>query len=488
MNRSIKYSKFLIITIIIATYVHELMNSRSSNVAVCFRTHVWDDFIARAAQRIHNASGKADFYILANETAGVLPDTGYPKIAHTERDFERIGLICEPKNYPVLWWNCDYALYDLFRKLPDYDYYMMVEFDAYTNVDLYGVAETMSRQKIDWVSFKPKVPVTPTWPHAHSCSGLPYSRLTWTPVPVLFISRAAIAYLYDERLRLAKKFQTGQIGDWAICEAFISSALCDARFSGQNLGAYGNIEWFDENNVIPEYDPRMDYPLVFLHSVLDRSRVAAKFLSRTLPSCLDEGMYDMLEHTRNRLLAIGLTDTPEFSIRTAPDNLARGKPATQSSTAHPKPVHLEARRANKGIISPQCYFHTKRQYRPWWSVDLLDVYNLEKVVLFNTHFRPERAMRLSILVSEDGRHWRRAARKTDAQIFSTSAPYIFRLPAKTVGRFVKVVLDGWNCLHLSEVEVYGTPSTDVSGARPSLLRRLLHGRWLPRRAGLKEAS
>jgi FkbM family methyltransferase len=150
---------------------------------------------------------------------------------------------------------------------------------------------------------------------------------------------------------------------------------------------------------------------------------------------------------------------PERSVMET--NLALRRPATQSSVSvwsNPPTVESDASGANNGTIDGLASFHTDTEAYPWWQVDLQATCMLRAVRLFNRQICASRLRHFSILGSLDGANWMLLYRKADAVVFGADdlTPYIAELPPKSVARYVRVQLDGNDCLHFCECEVLGT--------------------------------
>lgn len=146
-------------------------------------------------------------------------------------------------------------------------------------------------------------------------------------------------------------------------------------------------------------------------------------------------------------------------------NLALGKQATCSSLDDRwNPYGPDAaNRAVDGKHHPDFAFHTRSEDHPWWQVDLGQAYDLGLVVIFNRRdCCQERMRKFSILASMDGANWSTLYEYDGARVWgSDGSPY--RAPVFTTrngrgippkARYVRIVLDGRDCLHLDQVEVY----------------------------------
>ncbi len=133
-------------------------------------------------------------------------------------------------------------------------------------------------------------------------------------------------------------------------------------------------------------------------------------------------------------------------------NLAKGRPATQSSSAYGGVAARAVDGNTSGSWVGNSVTHSELEVSPSWQVDLGAIQPIGEVVLHNrTDCCAERLSNFKVLVSNDGATW-------------ASYPFAGNAPARTAfavnrpGRYVKVALDNVNntprYLSLSEVEVY----------------------------------
>jgi predicted SAM-dependent methyltransferase len=141
-------------------------------------------------------------------------------------------------------------------------------------------------------------------------------------------------------------------------------------------------------------------------------------------------------------------------------NIAFGKPSTQSSISRwsmGKTKEEDARGGNDGAIrEPGGYgFHTDRELNPWWQVDLGDRYAVNEIRIFNRKGpTADRLRHFTVLKSDDSSNWEQLFQKSDNIVFSET-PYVIRLDPTEGARFIRVRLDGDNCLHFDQCLVYG---------------------------------
>ena len=144
-----------------------------------------------------------------------------------------------------------------------------------------------------------------------------------------------------------------------------------------------------------------------------------------------------------------------------PINLALTGTATQSSTWY-SPVHTSG--ANNAIdgktdgnMLHNSVTHTQWESKPWWQVDLLSIFDLDQIVLWNrTDACSDRLsdFNVSVLDNSNTTIW--------THDFFTAGGWptpslTIDLPGNILGEVVRVRLNGSQYLSLGEVQVFGTP-------------------------------
>ena len=108
-------------------------------------------------------------------------------------------------------------------------------------------------------------------------------------------------------------------------------------------------------------------------------------------------------------------------------------------------------------------FHTDHETRPWWIVDLLEPYQVAAIHIYNRRDSPDmsaRANELDVLGSADGVTWNTLWSNPNQVVYGLNgSPLVVTAPAYLGCRFVLLRLRGQGCLHLDEIEVYGTVIT-----------------------------
>lgn len=113
-----------------------------------------------------------------------------------------------------------------------------------------------------------------------------------------------------------------------------------------------------------------------------------------------------------------------------------------------------------GLKNGNYGFHTGKNKEPWWQVDLGQAQSLGRVVIWNRGQAPERAAKIQVRLSDDGKTWRQVYQHAGAVFlgFTDKKPLEIPLTNQTA-RFVRVQLPGEDFLHLDEVEVFGSAAS-----------------------------
>ncbi|MGQ9590597.1 MAG: discoidin domain-containing protein, partial [Planctomycetota bacterium] len=130
-------------------------------------------------------------------------------------------------------------------------------------------------------------------------------------------------------------------------------------------------------------------------------------------------------------------------------------------------------------------FHTEDEERPWWQVDLGEVRELDRLVLYNrTDACAERAARIAVLLSEDGASFRRVYQHDGTTFFGHAGgdPLTVRLGGARA-RWVRLQLPGKSYFHLDEVEAYAVGDAEnIALDRPATQKSV--SRWSVRHAAV----
>jgi hypothetical protein len=133
------------------------------------------------------------------------------------------------------------------------------------------------------------------------------------------------------------------------------------------------------------------------------------------------------------------------------------QPANNQRKARPKVTHpqQDAYGAVNGKRHERTGFHTNKDKIAWWRVDLQKSYAISMIVVSNRQQNPERANKLEILLSRDGKNWTKAYTHNGKRFFGgkkKTKPLIVKVGGLSA-RYVRLQVRN-NFLHLNEVEVY----------------------------------
>jgi FkbM family methyltransferase len=148
---------------------------------------------------------------------------------------------------------------------------------------------------------------------------------------------------------------------------------------------------------------------------------------------------------------------PNSTLPSSVGNLCFNKPAQQSSLSQWSSDN-DAHQGVNGVKNGKFSFHTDFELNPWWQVNLENIYALTEVRIYNRlDFCSDRVRTLSIQISTDGENWQQVYSNSQGEIFGGIDGKLLRVFLVSVlACFIRVQLNEVNCLHLDEIEAYGT--------------------------------
>jgi len=463
--------------------------SRPVSYIAAFRTHFWNADAAAMAVRMHANCRQGRFVVLADETNGPVHAAPYEKIA-LSADLTGIGIPTQPADN-TLWYSGDHALYVLLHALPRHDYYLMSEYDVQVNTDLDAMIDNIAARDLDFVAAHLRHS-QPDW-YWHE-NGLAHFAEPWAILfAFVIVSRRALERLYATRLAHAARLHQGDARPWAHCETFVPSVMkADAEMRCADLSEFVELPLFSAFNPTLLGSPWLETRGTLAHPVLGYDRFISR-LFRFFPPAdymdQDSPLYgqlnyfrfdEVLPHLRDalervgdqrgmqRLLARLRGETwidPDVAARDAAD-IARGKPALQSSLAVPWSLGRSLAEDAGNVVAPELAgdyaHHTDTEEEPWWQVDLQAPFVIAEVEVLN---RPdpllqERLNAYFLLGSLDGESWTcMHFRPIGPPVSGRAAkPECIALPHRPVARYVRLQLPGRGFLNLRRVRVFGEPA------------------------------
>ena len=453
--------------------------------AVLFKIYFLDPFVVRQLERVKARVGSGDLYVVVDETRGPVEAIQHDRIVRmTEAEMIRRGFEKVAPELPMFWHSADYSLYPLVEDLPPYDYYVTLEYDAVINRDLDELVAAIAAEQLDFAGLKVTQPVS-EWAWTKTCDTI-YDRAALRPYlnAIAFYSHRAVMLLRQRRLELSRRFREGEITQLPLSEAFIVTELEQQVFRVGDLADFGNTTrytWWPPSVEI-ELDALSD--CTFIHPVLTGERCAESLLRPDrlpfffLPgwivpqrmALLKPGEYIpkllpvLMSRDRAPAPPIAAVNLPA-PIFERPDpslNIARGKPATQSSVSalsrNPAPRD-DAGGAVNGLVTGTYGFHTGHDDPPWWMVDLEACHHIGEIWIFNRLDTDTTLQHVRLYLSVNGRDWTLSVdHRSDGNYGGAwGEPLMVTFGAETMARFVRIELGNPGVLHLDQVKIFGPP-------------------------------
>ena len=458
-------------------------------IAVLVRTHLANDKLFDLLTILERGVGY-DLFILGDETRGALPFRGKPMISHSASMCAEIGLLGSHVGTNLLWHLGDYAFYCAHHVIPDYDYYVMIEYDVDivrgNTLALEGFINRLANAtsgQYDMVA--PLYGLRPSdWVHTLSC-GNQFDKVYGIFFPFVALSKRALVFLYDWRCR--EVLNPPANGLFVFCEAFVPSALNAAGcFLCADLatlmpGSYDSSSFHSGRPMLLGSLPKLVKSIEFVHPVYSEVEFLERLLNDALRTNKIKDYIRLLSDSNEIQLTASVRENflgqaqkhasrvPTVKSRESIDvsfsgkiDLGRDKPAIQSSYYPPwctGPTEKnDARRANSGSLPDDFAFHTNTEKNPWWQVDLLEESEVELVEIVNRSNSEYRFKKFRVETSLDATEWFVNFTKMDDEPISSDpdrpALCWFSVPARV--RYLRIVLLATTCLHLRRVRVCGT--------------------------------
>jgi hypothetical protein len=464
--------------------------TEKARYAVLFKTHFWDDFCERQLRRLCARVGTGSVFVVVDETRGPVAGIGHPDVVRlTDRTPEEEGYLRHPEGN-VFWYNGDYQLYHFLDRFPDYDYVVICEYDCTLDLDLDPIVEAMAARGLGFVGERNKSPPA-TW--RWQVSARPYYapdlEILGRLVCFAVFSRTFLRQLQEARRdhtrRVRAQQAAGQAPEplpWPHIEAFIGAEIRRLAVAEAPLSDFGDVQHYDWSPPYLEAELPHLAPGGFIHPVLDGPRFIRSMLNlrRNLEDLFRDGsalatrleacdpaevvplFLEHFMHSRNLAAVAKLRHYAERRAGAACRplfNVARGKPATQSSTSpwsRSASPSEDAVGAVTGLVTGGFGFHTELEDAPWWCVDLETVYPVRDIVIHNRLGQRARAASLVVMGSTDLIYWRTLYRHAPAPAFggADGHPLRITLADPVELRFLRLQLTERQVLHLDQVEVY----------------------------------
>ncbi|MCP4257663.1 MAG: discoidin domain-containing protein [Planctomycetes bacterium] len=123
-----------------------------------------------------------------------------------------------------------------------------------------------------------------------------------------------------------------------------------------------------------------------------------------------------------------------------------------------------------GIKDGGCGFHTENENKPWWQIDIGRRIALERLEIYNRCDLPERASRIIVLLSTDGKNFQQVYQHDGTTFlgYTDNKPLIIKLKGARP-RYVRLQLPSKSYFHLDEVEIYARGSIhNIALGKPAM--------------------
>jgi hypothetical protein len=268
-------------------------------VAVLLRSHLKHSQKAlQLARQLSSVTGW-DFHFAVDETNGPIDVASFSKVAHTLQSCQAMGLFTgRPR---AMSYFGDYPFYATITQIPDYDFYLMIEYDvalAEGSSDYFhrlaGMLISHELADLDFLgtNHRPLNPERRQRPHR-------FERSFKSIFPIAGLSRRAIRHLYEKRLEEATLPALSDGQHHVYCEVFVPSTLEAAgRFRCLPLNAVipnsvDRASFNTRDSRVLHHESRLPITAELLHPVLDfpqylRKSAAIAVKGRQIPAFLRE--------------------------------------------------------------------------------------------------------------------------------------------------------------------------------------------------------
>jgi hypothetical protein len=213
--------------------------------AIVFKPFYYDRDVDRHLGRLVGRTKDGHLYVVVDQTRQKVGEFshGY-RVNMTETDLAEKGYAAFPQGR-VFWYNADYPLYHLHDFVPDYDYYVMVEYDAVVFCDLDALVRAAAATRTDLVAQRVETPAA-DWRWTESCrDAFPQGGVDPRMLCFAVFSRRAVMALKATRLAQSADWRRGAMQQWPIAEGFVGSELRRHGMRVRDLHQFGKLSQYD---------------------------------------------------------------------------------------------------------------------------------------------------------------------------------------------------------------------------------------------------
>lgn len=271
--------------------------------------------LALAAQ-LRDAGGW-DVFVAADETRTTVDAGDFPKLAHSLEHLASLGLRVGGPNVRTLWLRGDYALYASFLAAPDYDFFLMLDYDIGLRDPASGHLARLAEALVEPVGRWPDLVGVHLGPYRVGPVQHSFAEPWKAFFPLVGLSRRAILYLFAQRLLEAPKSVSGH--GPVMCEVFTPSVL----------KAASGFHCIDVNTLLPGTLHRSGFNASTIRPVGHEDLIPGEghLLHRVveLPEYLTKGPHLAAENGRIPLFLDELTELERRGLGTPAIDAARAE-------------------------------------------------------------------------------------------------------------------------------------------------------------------
>lgn len=212
------------------------------------KTHLWNQFVKASADNAQNQFGQKNFFLLADVTQGQFGTQEYPTVEFSVSKLRDLGLWISPLDPNPMWSNGDYSWYLARNELPEYDFYVISEFDVWFNLDFEKLIDHMLDYNLDVLVPDYQEPPD-SWYHHNTASWLYDPVCSMLTVFGVYAS-GWLDHMYKTRWEWSKRASAEILPSWPFVEAFLGS---ESRKINSRVGILSHFYDTTKCRYAPEY-------------------------------------------------------------------------------------------------------------------------------------------------------------------------------------------------------------------------------------------
>ncbi|GBD56509.1 hypothetical protein NBRC103581_01087 [Gluconobacter wancherniae NBRC 103581] len=459
-----------------------------SRCLVIFKTHFWDGVVQRQLERLQkvvqgrNEKIEISVILFVDETNGhiEIPEELNCIIFRCKSDdVKDYGIVTDP-NHNIFWYSNDIPAIILAINNPEYNYYVMLEYDVVINKNIEEIIYLAKKNHIDFLAH-PISCSNQSWAWKGTCVDY-YEESDFVKYLNCFalFSREALLWVMKRRLYFSNLIREGKLNIFPNAEAFVATELLKKGFTLANLSDFGPVPHYDWSPSWLEDDLALFSEDAFIHPVSGKEKYISttdfshpfdyfnhnSFLYKRIMRLPDEmlpALYeklrsvasvDQLQKLRSDMI-IHMSNEGRARYGLDVVSIGRNCAAWQSSTGQDSHSENEACDVLNHIPNGHYSFHTVAEEHPWWMVDLGEIKFVNVMKVYNRNFIPDRAFGIQLFSSKDKKDWILCDyHRLDSPFEGLNGTPLF-LEVYNEVRYLKLILPYYGCLNLDHIDIIG---------------------------------